>query len=390
MDKFAHIRPYHDDEIDDVIADIINDDECIRAILALKFPAMPAWCMTFIKPLLKTLLRFQVRDVHNVLSFQEKIGHYMDHMLETQTSGFKVSGLDNLPKDQAYVFVSNHRDIAMDPAFTNYALYHNGRNTVRIAIGDNLLTQDFATRLMRINKSFIVNRSERSPKKLLANLKLLSEYIAHSIKTDKHSIWIAQREGRAKDGIDNTDSAILKMFAIAGRKQDFSSYMHALNIVPLSVSYEYDPCDSLKAKELLALANHGEYVKAEQEDVQSIAEGIAGFKGKVHLHFGEPFRHQVDGPDQLAEWLDEQIIGNYVLHATNYFAYYELYGHYPEGVYGATREAFSEDLVADQLQHEKQRFDARLSDMDADLRQHVLQAYANPICSKQRLGFMPK
>ena len=388
MDKFASIRPYNDNEIDEVIEHIIADDECIRAIVALKFPNMPRWCIKLIGPVLRALLRFQARKFHTVFDFQEKIGHYMDHMVENQSAGFSVSGLDKLSDDKAYLFVGNHRDIALDPAFTNYALYHQGRNTVRIAIGDNLLTQDFATRLMRINKSFIVNRSERSPKKLLANLKLLSEYIANSIQSDNHSIWIAQREGRAKDGVDKTDSAILKMFAIAGRKQNFAEYMQGLNIVPVSISYEYDPCDEMKANELHSLASLGDYQKAEQEDVKSIATGITGFKGHIHIHFGEPLHEDVETPDELAAWMDQQIIGSYVLHATNYFAYHALYGDYPKGNFSAQHKPFSETLVQAELKHEKERFDARIDAIDEALRPYVLAAYANPIKSKQDLGFI--
>jgi len=386
MSKFDSIRPYHDDEIDEVIASIIADEECIRAIVALKFPNMPAWGMKLLGPILRLGLRFEARKFHTVFDFQEKIGQYIDHMVEDRMHGFSVSGLDSLSDDRAYLYVSNHRDIALDPAFVNYSLYHRGRNTVRIAIGDNLLTQEFSTRLMRINKSFIVNRSERSPKKLLSNLKLLSEYIAMSIQEEKHSIWIAQREGRAKDGVDKTESAILKMFAIAGRKKPFAEYMQGLNIVPVSISYEYDPCDEMKARELYALEHQGEYVKAEQEDIKSIATGITGFKGHVHVSFGERLQEDIEEPDALAEWMDQQVIGLYVLHPSNYFAYYDLHGHYPKGVYSAQHKPFSADLS--EIKQERERFDERLAAIEEKLRPYVLKAYANPIVSKQNLGLM--
>lgn len=388
MSKFDSIRPYNDDEIDDVIASIISDEECIRAIVALKFPRAPAFFIKLLSPLLRFALRREAKKFHTVFDFQEKIGRYLDHMVANQMHGFSVSGLDALSDDNAYLYVGNHRDIALDPAFVNYSLYHLGRNTVRIAIGDNLLTQEFSTRLMRINKSFIVNRSERSPKKLLANLKLLSQYIASSIQDDGHSIWIAQREGRAKDGLDKTDHAILKMFAIAGRKQPFADYMRGLNIVPVSVSYEYDPCDVIKAAELYALENEGEYVKGEQEDIASIARGITGFKGHVHVSYGKQLTQDFDSPADLATWLDEQVISLYVLHPSNYFAYFSLYGDWPKGNFSAQHRPFSETLIHSELKQEKYRFDERIRAIDEKLRPFVLNAYANPIVSKQALGLM--
>ncbi len=390
MSKFDSIRPYHDDEIDDVIASIISDEECIRAIVALKVPGLPEIGIKILAPILRFLLRREAKKFHTVFDFQEKIGHYMDHMVATQMKSFQVSGLNELDGEQANLYVGNHRDIALDPAFVNYSLWKVGRNTVRIAIGDNLLTQEFSTKLMRINKSFIVNRSERSPKKLLANLKLLSQYIAASIKEDNHSIWIAQREGRAKDGVDKTDSAILKMFGIAGRKQDFSEYMRSLNIVPVSISYEYDPCDEMKATELHSVDQFGQYEKAEQEDIKSIATGITGFKGNVHVAYGKPYSGEFETPDEMAAWIDGQVVTMYVLHPSNYFAYFDLYGEYPKGgVYSSQHKPFSPSLLEVELKKERRFFDERMQAIPAMLRPYVLASYANPIKSKQSLGLMP-
>lgn len=388
MSKFDSIRPYNDDEIDDVIASIISDEECIHVILGLKLSSVPRWAVKLLSPFIRFALRREAKKFHTVFDFQKKIGSYLDHMVEAHTSGFSVSGLKELSDDNAYLYVGNHRDIALDPAFVNYSLFHYDRDTVRIAIGDNLLTQEFSTRLMRINKSFIVNRSERSPKKLLANLKLLSQYIAASIQEDNHSIWIAQREGRAKDGIDKTESAILKMFAIAGRKEPFGEYMLGLNIVPVSVSYEYDPCDTMKAAELYAVEHEGGYVKGAQEDISSIAKGITGFKGHVNVSYGKQLTESFDTPDELAAWLDEQVISLYVLHPTNYFAYFALYGEWPAGNFSAQHRPFSEVLIDTELKAEKQRFDTRLQAVEEKLRPYVLNAYANPIISKKNLGLM--
>ena len=380
MDKFDEIRPYNDDEVHQVIENIINDDEFFTALINLKLSRLPEFLRRILKPIFRFVVRRQVRDINSVFDFQRKVASYMEHMIETTMTQFTVSGLEKLDINEPYLFISNHRDITLDPAFVNYALYLQGGNTVRIAIGDNLLTKEFATHLMRINKSFIVKRSEKAPRKLLASLKLLSEYIHHSLTEDKHSIWIAQREGRAKDGLDRTDSAIIKMFAInEGRKGNFAEFMRSLKIVPVSISYEYDPCDLLKARELYALKHEGKYIKGEQEDIASIAKGITGYKGHVHLTFGEVLTDSFETAEEVSSWLDKKIIDNYVLHPSNYFAYERLYGEFPEGVYSNRKIPFN----APAMSKEKRQFDEHIETIPEEYRSHVLNAYANPIVSRQ-------
>lgn len=380
MDKFEDIRPYNDDEIEQVIASIIADNEFISAIRWLKFPRLPAFLNCLLFPLLRWVIKRQTRTVKTVADFQARISNYLDHMIHTTVDHLTISGLEKLAEDKTYLFVSNHRDITLDPAFVNYALFHRFKKTVRIAIGDNLLTKDFATKLMRINKSFIVKRSEKAPRKMLAALRTLSEYIVFSLKQDNHSVWIAQKEGRAKDGRDRTDAAIIKMFAINdGRGEHFADFIRSLAIVPVSISYEYDPCDEMKANELHTIAEKGSYSKAEQEDITSIAKGISGYKGNVHLHFGEVLQDSFDDADAVAAWLDKQIINNYVLHASNYFAYEKLYGEVPEGVFSSRRIPFN----APAMSKERRVFDERLASIPEPLRETWLHAYANPILSKR-------
>lgn len=383
MDKFADIRPYNDDEVTDVIASIIADDEFIGAIRSLKYPRLPAFLNPLLFPLFRWVIRRQTHDVTTVNEFQSRISAYLDHMIETTTDKVTISGLEKLTDDQTYLFVSNHRDITLDPAFVNYALFHRFNQTVRIAIGDNLLTKDFATKLMRINKSFIVKRSEKAPRKMLAALRQLSEYIVFSLKQENHSVWIAQKEGRAKDGIDRTDPAIIKMFAVnEGRGDAFGGFIKSLNIVPVSISYEYDPCDEMKAHELHAIATTGSYTKAEQEDITSIAKGISGYKGHVHLSFGEVLQDEFDDADAVAGWLDKQIIDHYVLHPSNYFAYEKLYGEFPAGVYSSKRLPFN----APAMSKEKRAFEERLATVPEPLQPFWLAAYANPIVSKREFA----
>ncbi len=205
------------------------------------------------------------------------------------------------------------------PAFVNYAVYHAGLQTPRIAIGDNLLQRPFVSDLMRLNKSFIVHRSISGRREKLAAYQLLSAYINHSIREDGESIWIAQAEGRAKDGDDRTDSAILKMFHISRKDEPFAEVIDSLNLIPVSISYEYDPCDLAKARELSVRAATGSYTKAPGEDDASIALGITGYKGRVHLHFGPPVAGLED-TKQLAREVDRQILGQYRLFPVHYLA----------------------------------------------------------------------
>lgn len=383
MGQFADIRPYNDAEVPAVLEDLLADNELLSAIASLK---LGPWHRTFswlINPIVRGLLRRQLKHVSTVDEFQHLVKRYMDGVVDATTTGFTVSGLDDLDPAKPYLFMSNHRDISLDPAFVNYALYHNGHDTVRIAIGDNLLTKPFVSDLMRINKSFIVRRSAKGPRQILAAYRMLSSYIKHSIEEDCNPIWIAQREGRAKDGNDRTEPAIIKMLAMSQDKktESFSDYINALHIVPVAISYELDPCDVAKAIELYETAINGNYVKGEDEDVASIALGISGDKGRVHVSFGKPLDGDFETPEQVAAAIDKQVIGNYHLHPTNFYAYKMLYGQYPDS------EMLSADLarvVAEDKKHEQQ-FAQRINAIGTQYRDYILQIYANSINQKLNL-----
>jgi hypothetical protein len=274
--------------------------------------------------------------------------------------------------------MSNHRDIAMDPAFTNYALHGQSHETARIAIGDNLLTKPWVADLMRLNKSFIVKRSVSGPRELLAASKNLANYIQHSLLEEHVPIWIAQREGRAKDGVDRTEPVIIKMISMSRnkREQDFGEHIQSLGIVPVAISYELDPCDAMKANELYLKATEGRYEKGEQEDVSSIARGIAGDKGRVHVSFGTPLGPGLDTPEAVAREVDRQVISEYCLHPTNLYAYRRLYGEdapVPQNLY--LEEGDCTEAV----------FEARIEAMPEAHRPYALGIYANAVVSKLAL-----
>jgi 1-acyl-sn-glycerol-3-phosphate acyltransferase len=321
QDIYADIRPYNNDEVAPAIARIIADDEFIKAILHYRFPHLAGAFGWLLSPLVKFALKRRWSKLNTVLAVQKQVARFMDRMIDSTTNKITVSGLEQLTPGKAYLFLSNHRDIAMDPALVNWCLHHNGFDTVRIAIGDNLLRKACASELMKLNKSFIVKRGAKGPREMLKNFSQLSSYIKHSLE-QQHSIWIAQKEGRAKDGNDETDPAILKMFFMEGKKrgEDFASYMAGLNIVPVCLSYEYDPCDIDKIKELWQKRTHGSYQKSEFEDIDSIIKGIVGVKGRVHVAFTAPLTDIPAEPDQLAARIDHQIWQHYRLFPINYLA----------------------------------------------------------------------
>lgn len=377
---FDNIRPYNDAEVKPVLQRLLRDKELLTAIRELKFPRCPDWLDVIAQPLLRAYLSRQTRHVESVYDFQIVVKKYLQRAIRDTTSLFTHSGADKLPRQKACLFISNHRDIAMDSAFVNYALHSEGLDTVRIAIGDNLLSKPFASDLMRLNKSFIVQRSAKGPRQVLAAYKTLSAYIRQSIEQDQQPIWIAQREGRAKDGNDVTEPAIIKMLSmsLAKGERSLTEHIAALNVVPVSISYEYDPCDLAKARELHAMAHAGEYAKAEHEDISSLAAGIAGYKGHVHVAFGKPLRAEFADAAAVAAAVDQQILQNYVLHASNCIAWQRLHDATPEVRCGVAGRRFD----AEQHAAAAARFDRRIAAYPAELRQLVLQMYARPVTNK--------
>jgi hypothetical protein len=379
MKEFDDIRPYHDDEVRPTIERLLADPELSDALVRLKFPKFYRWCAWLLRPLVKAKLSQQLAGVQDVRGFQTVVAKYMKSVVETTTSSLTVSGLERLNPQVSYLFISNHRDIAMDPAFVNWTLFENDCNTLRIAIGDNLLTKPFVGDIMRLNKSFIVNRAAKAPREKLKAAKHLSAYIHHSIANENSSIWIAQREGRAKDGCDKTNSAVLGMLMLNKPKtMELGDYVKQLRIVPVAISYELDPCDAAKARELHQQRTQGSYQKEEHEDVKSIAIGIAGQKGNVHLEFGEVLHGDYTDTDELVEDIDQHILQDYVLHATNCFAYEMLHGKVPKVNYSAKNIPFT----GAGLEEEKAAFVARMNAIPEDYRAIALGIYANPVLSK--------
>lgn len=370
-DPFAAIRPFNDDEVRRVIDRLLRSPDFLTALLRLRLGEGSRPFAFLLRPLLALYLRRQLRDVQGVEDLQQFMKGYVERMIDATTTGLSVSGLDELDPARACLFISNHRDITLDPALTNYALHHSGHRTLRIAIGDNLLTERWVADLMRLNKSFIVQRSARGPRELLASSRLLASYIRHSVQEDNEPVWIAQREGRAKDGIDRTEPAIIKMLSLSRDRpsEAFGEHIASLRIVPVSISYELDPCDALKARELSQRQATGSYAKADREDVTSIGRGIAGSKGRVHVAFGTPLGSDYESAADVASAIDVQILRNYRLRPTNLWAYEALHGEPP------TAPPIHEGSCSERA------FRERIDAMPEADRPYALAAYANALAS---------
>jgi hypothetical protein len=372
-DPFAAIRPFNDREVRPVIERLLATPEFLNAMVGLRFGEGARSLGWLLRPLLRVYLRRQLRDVHGVGDLQQRVKGYVDKVIEDSTAGLTIEGLEDLDPERAHLFISNHRDIAMDPAFTNYALHQRGRDTLRIAIGDNLLTEQWVADVMRLNKSFVVQRSVNGPRELLAASRLLSRYIRQSIQSDEVPVWIAQREGRAKDGVDRTEPVVIKMLSLSRdkAKEPFGEHIAALRIVPVAISYELDPCDGLKAHELFERETTGAYEKADQEDLASIGKGIAGNKGRVHISFGTPLGDGFQTPLQVAQNLDEKIHRAYRLHPVNLWAYRRLHGDAELPVLPVAEGSCSEAA-----------FHGRIDALAEGEQRFALASYANAVVSK--------
>jgi len=385
MQEFDAIRPYSDEETAPAIKRLVNDREFLDMVGRFRSPTAAKWAPGVLRMLVRRWLSASFSHYRRIDDLQAGLSHYVGDLVDRTTSRVTHSGLENLSKTNAHLFISNHRDIVFDPMVVNYLLFRNGFLTTRIAIGDNLLQNRVFAEMMRLNKSFVVRRNITSPREMRDAYLTLSGFINHSIDTN-HSVWIAQREGRAKDGIDATDSAIIKMFYMSRKKTGlgFSEAMNRLHIVPVSIAYEYDPCDADKARELEVKTRTGSYQKTEGEDSSQIIKGLTGYKGHVHVHFGSPITDAPDNPKALAARIDHEMHANYHLHASNLVAY-QMRGVHPD-----TREvpeSISETVVTAEtwspadLEAARAEMERRLQACDPAIRPYLLDMYANPVVS---------
>ncbi|MET0125932.1 1-acyl-sn-glycerol-3-phosphate acyltransferase [Pseudomonas caspiana] len=381
MGEFDAIRPYNDAEVSAVLERLLSDKEFLSILTRFRFPKLAGALGWALQPIIARKLRRQFVGINSVATLQDKVEYYVDHTIERATDGVTYTGVEQFKSGSAYLFLANHRDIVMDPAFVNYAVYHAGLPTPRIAIGDNLLQKPFVSDLMRLNKSFIVHRSIAGRREKMAAYQLLSAYINHSIRNDCQSIWIAQAEGRAKDGDDRTESAILKMFHMSRKDEPFAEVIQSLNLTPVSISYEYDPCDHAKARELYIRATTGTYSKAPGEDDVSIALGITGYKGRVHVNFAPPITELFEDTKALAIEMDRQILGGYRLFPVHYLAYAQWADADPSLNVPLAKDVFA----APELTKAQEEWQRRLDECPAEHRPYLVLQYATPVRNQYRV-----
>jgi len=384
INNFDDIRPYRPDEVGDVIE---------KLLLQPAFFEM----MRYVYPNLdQEDIEEMMREIKSVDQFQEEIsGPAFKVITQTTTNGLTFTNMDTLNPNEAYLFLSNHRDIILDSALLNVSLLEKGLPTTQIAIGDNLLQNEIIRDLVRVNKSFIVHRSF-NPKDMLASSRRLSNYINKTIREDRVSIWLAHKEGRSKDGDDRTASGLLKML-VSSADDSIHEALQKLNIVPMVVSYEYDPCDIYKAHELLEIKEHGKYEKRPGEDYRSALKGITGHKGRVNITIGNKLRSSLDRlpvdiskNEQfrlLSQEIDRRMHLRYRLWPTNYIAFDLLNGtkEYTDQYTPIQRIAFRNYLRGRVLQLMINR-KAGMLKREGYMRQAreiLLQMYANPVINQR-------
>ena len=321
MDYFKSIRPYYDREVSEILQKIKGHSK-VRAMLAYGFPELSE-NERFEKLFsCKTIADFQGNIMYQVIK----------KAMEKSIAQFTYEGFDKLKKEQAYLFISNHRDIILDTSLLNVTLHNHNLPMTASAIGDNLVKEKFLKILSMLNRNFIIYRN-LPPREALESSKIVADYIQFCIQKDQRSVWLAQREGRTKNGDDRTQQGVLKMLTLATPEgMSPIQYLKTLNIVPMSISYEFDPTDMLKIPALMAQHYGIEYVKSKQEDFENILQGLTGQKGRVHISVGTPLQQQLDLIEQehnhinkqlhaLADVLDKSIHSQYKLFPTNYIAY---------------------------------------------------------------------
>ncbi|GAB7086336.1 1-acyl-sn-glycerol-3-phosphate acyltransferase [Marinifilum fragile] len=375
---FDDIRPYNDSEVAEVINRLLQEEAFIKFAQQL-FPGFT-----------KEMIEKALSEVKSIKEFQGNfIIRLAQHIIDNTTKGITINGLENLDPKESYLFISDHRDIILDSALLNVMLHHHGFETTEIAIGSNLLIQPWIADLVKLNKSFVVNRNV-TVRQMLESSKQLSNYINFALNTKKSSIWIAQREGRTKDGDDRTQQSLLKMLQMSGGKE-FGSHFKNLRIVPVAISYEYEPCDAMKTLEVHLKETESGYKKTAKDDLRSMIRGMINEKGHVHFHIGKPISHMLDTIENmdeskdkfkaLADLIDYRIHKNYKLWPDNYIAY-DIVHDSKEFLDKYTIE--EKELFLKHMEKKIATIEDRAEDIER-LHQIFFEIYANPVKNRLEL-----
>jgi 1-acyl-sn-glycerol-3-phosphate acyltransferase len=373
MSKFDEIRPFYDYEVSDALQSIAKHP-MMKALMQFTFPDRNEefWLNQF-------------KNINSISDFQHCcISQTVRQILKQSSEGLSTSGFDKLDKNTAYLFISNHRDIVLDTSLLNLVLLDRGFIMTSSAIGDNLVQKTFLHVLAKLNRNFLVQRGLPLRDQLNSS-KIMSEYIYNLLQKENRSVWIAQREGRTKDGNDATQQGVLKMLAMAAGDQPLTDFFKTLKIVPLSISYEYDPTDVLKMPQAMAKSKNEVYIKDQDEDFKTMLSGVLGQKKRIHLHAGEVLDVEFDEIaskienknkqlQAISQIIDDSIIQNYRLWPTKFIAYDILHG----------TDQYSEYYTEDEKMLFERRMEMRIDISDSVLKQSFLEMYANPVINKMK------
>ena len=371
MTKFDSIRPYYDSEVNEALKSLLHHP-MMKAMMDFTFPELE-----------ETTWKEQLSRTHSIRDFQINFVYQsIQRVLERSSEGLTTSGFEKLEPNTPYLFISNHRDIILDTSLLNVSLFDHGLVMTASAIGDNLVQKDFLLKLSKLNRNFLVQRG-LSPRELLQSSKLMAEYMYHLLSKENRSVWIAQREGRTKDGNDATHQGVLKMIAMASDEQNCMDFFKKIKIVPVSISYEYDPTDALKMPQLLALSKDEVYIKEKNEDFITLLSGIIGQKKRIHIHVGdileneyEKIKAENDNNNKqiqaLAQVIDDSILQSYKLWPTNFIAY--------DILNNTSRFAHLYDEKERQLF--ERRLEMRIDAENETMKAGFLAMYANPVVNK--------
>jgi 1-acyl-sn-glycerol-3-phosphate acyltransferase len=373
MSKFDSIRPFYDSEVNDEICNVIQHP-MMKALMNFTFPETP-----------ESYWMNQLSKTHSIRDFQVNfIYQSIQKVLERSSEGLTTSGYEKLDKHTPYMFISNHRDIILDTSLLNVSLYDHGLVMTASAIGDNLVKKDFLLKLSKLNRNFLVQRG-LPPRELLQSSKLMSEYIGQLLLRENRSVWIAQREGRTKDGNDATHQGVLKMLAMGSDEDRVMQYFKKIKIVPVSISYEYDPTDALKMPQLMAEANNEKYIKEKNEDFITLLSGIMGQKKRIHIHVGNVLDKELDWIElefdntnkqiqALAQTIDDSILSTYKLWPTNFIAFDLLH----------KTSRFSNHYTENEKSLFERRLEMKIDANNQSMVESFLAMYANPVVNKMK------
>ena len=371
MQRFDAIRPFYDSEINEALHAVANHP-MMKAMMNFTFPEVE-----------DQVWKEQLKKTHSIRDFQcNFIYNTVQKVLEKSSEGLTTSGFEKLEKNTSYLFVSNHRDILLDTTLLNVCLFEHGLVMTASAIGDNLVKKAFLSTLAKLNRNFLVLRG-LTPREMLQSSKLLSEYIGQLLLRENRSVWIAQREGRTKDGNDETNPGVLKMIGMGSDEANLMDYFKKLKIVPVSISYEYDPTDVLKMPQLMAEANNEVYIREKNEDFMTILSGIMGTKKRIHISVGDVLDTEIDQIvaendnankqiQALAQVIDDSVLKNYQLWPTNFIAYDILNG----------TNKFAHLYKESEKSLFERRLEMRIGSDNPVTRQGFLSMYANPVVNK--------